>query len=124
MGNPQRALDAILSGPAKAGPYTVYPMTMARYALLEKTDSPLLTGKDDTVKLLVSMFVMTQPVEKLMELGIDRIETEGMKWADDISLGDSVIGQIASAVKQQLEDIVYMSPDGKEDVKKKAPTDG
>lgn len=59
MANPTKAIDAILSGPVKAGPYTVYPMTMARYALLEKTESPLLTGKDDTVKLIVSMFVMT-----------------------------------------------------------------
>ncbi len=122
--NPEKAVDAILAGPVKAGPYTVYPMTMARYAMLEKTGSPLLTGENDTVKLLVSMFVMTQPIEKLMELGIDRVEAEGMKWADSISLGDSVVGQIASAVKQQLEDIVYMSPDGKKDGKKKAPTDG
>lgn len=59
-----------------------------------------------------------------MEIGVDSIEAEGMKWADSISLGDSVVGQIAAAVKQQLEDIVYMSPDGKGDVKKKAPTDG
>lgn len=45
--NPEKAVDAILDGERQISGCTVYPLSIARYALLEKTGSPLLTGEED-----------------------------------------------------------------------------
>lgn len=43
MDNPKAAIDALLESTVEAGALTVYPLTVARYALLELIESPLVT---------------------------------------------------------------------------------
>lgn len=52
MANPVKAIDAILDGEKRVCGHTVYPISVARYALLEKIDSPLLTGKENLQKTI------------------------------------------------------------------------
>lgn len=65
MGNPQRALDAILSGPRQAGKHAVYPITIGRFACLEKIGSPMITGKPDSMKTIATAWIMTRPIDEL-----------------------------------------------------------
>lgn len=43
MDNPKAAIDALLESTVQAGALTVHPLTVARYALLELIESPLVT---------------------------------------------------------------------------------
>ena len=44
MTNPKRAIDVILMDDCPGDKTTVKPLTIARYALLERIESPILTG--------------------------------------------------------------------------------
>jgi hypothetical protein len=59
MGNPQRALDAILEDETTVDGYTIYPLTAARLALLERAHSPLITNKSDVDGMMMSFYILT-----------------------------------------------------------------
>lgn len=68
MDNPKAAIDALLESTVEAGALKVYPLTVARYALLELIDSPLVTlesGKLTVVDVLPSIYIMTQEAGSL-----------------------------------------------------------
>lgn len=63
MENPKAAIDALLESAVQAGQLTVYPLTVARYALLELIESPLvvvdLNTKLTTLDVIPTIYVMT-----------------------------------------------------------------
>lgn len=62
MENPKAAIDALLESTVEAGKLKVYPLTVARYALLELVESPLVTlasGKLAVVDVIPSIYIMT-----------------------------------------------------------------
>lgn len=117
MTNPEKALDAILDGERKAGGLTVKPLTLARYALLEKIKSPILTGEGDMTGLIESIYVMSAPVEDLAGRDVGEIKRDACVWADSLPLG--ALDQAVLAVQASLGDMAYLAPDGKDDCKKK-----
>lgn len=126
--NPEKAVDAILEGGEKrttAG-IVVRPLTLARYAYLEKVKSPLLTGEPDVDATLMTAYVMTCPTEKLKTMTTrEEIWENAVEWADENEL--SVVPEIIDQLKRALSRTGAVSPaqgqadDGK---KKRLPTDG
>lgn len=101
----------------------MYPLSIARYALLEKTGSPLLTGEEDIQKTLQTLYIMTQPVEKLAKsIANSSLETDAMIWGDNVGIFE--LKHIMEEIRRKLSDLVYLAPDGDDDGKKKALTDG
>lgn len=84
MTNPERALNAILASQKEVCGHIVYPMTIARYACLDKIGSPLLTGTADPLKAISTLWVMTAPIEKLSLVAGDPAEVQrhALMWAD------------------------------------------
>ena len=123
-GNPEKAIDAITATPKTTGSgITVYPLTISRYAILDKVKSPLLTGSPSPAGMLATMYVMTQPVEKLMA-DSDDISRAAMLWGDQVGVG--AVEEIVASITSQLNDLLYLSPGGEdgEDGKKKPRTAG
>lgn len=123
MGNPQRALDAMLDGERQISGHTVYPLSIARYALLEKTGSPLLTGEEDIQKTLQTLYIMTQPVEQLaaaMKAGT--LEQDAFIWGDKLDIPS--LKHIVADIRGRLADVMYLAPDTDDDGKKKQQTAG
>lgn len=101
----------------------MYPLSIARYALLEKTESPLLTGKDDMQKTLQTLYIMTQPVEQLaaaMKAGT--LEQDAFIWGDKLDIPS--LQRIVADIRARLQDVMYLSPDIDDDGKKKQQTAG
>lgn len=97
MGNPQRALDVILEDETAVNEDTVFPLTVARYAYLEKIDSPLLTGKPDVDATMATAFVMTCPRQALKRLHTrEEIFEAAVDWADEKPL--SALADIVGVV--------------------------
>lgn len=68
MDNPKAAIDALLESTVKAGSLEVHPLTVARYALLELVDSPIVVPKEESlnvVDVVPTVYIMTQPAAKL-----------------------------------------------------------
>lgn len=124
MGNPQRALDAILAGPTDVSGYTIYPLTVARLACLEKIDSPLLTGKNDYAKTVASVWVMTRPAEQLAKhiSNPDYMQEQAILWADSVPL--DIFNDICKLVGEDLAKMAGLVGGKDEDGKKKALMDG
>ena len=61
MNDPTSAINAILDDETTINKTTVYPITLARYALLELVDSPFISsGKDMSISnILPSLYIMT-----------------------------------------------------------------
>ena len=64
--NPTRAINAILSAPTQVGEYTIYPLTIARMAILDRIGSPMVTGINDMVRAAMSLWVMTKSTAELL----------------------------------------------------------
>lgn len=124
MANPAKAIDAILDAKKEIGGYTVYPLSVARYALLEKYDSPLLTGEDNTEKTITSLYVMTQPADVLAKESANGVlEMKALAWADELNIFQ--LKDIVENVRNRLREIAYLAPEGNDEgTKKKARTDG
>lgn len=57
--NPKAAVDALLE--AKSTSSTIYPMTIARYALLELVKSPIVTRSESITleSIIPTLFIMS-----------------------------------------------------------------
>lgn len=121
--NPEKALDAMLEDETAVNEDTVFPLTVARYAYLEKIDSPLLTGKPDVDATMATAFVMTCPRQALKRLHTrEEIFEAAVDWADERPL--SALADIVAAVVQSLQTINYIAPEVDDSkAKKKLQTD-
>ena len=125
MTNPERAVDAILTGESEVGGYTIYPLTVARLACLEKIESPLLTGKEDYAKTIATVWIMTQKADELARAIFDPegIQQKAIVWADNLEM--SVFNQLCKRVGEEMGKMAKMvGTDEENKGKKKAATAG
>lgn len=124
MGNPKATIDAILESEKQIGGLTVYPLSVARYALLEKYKSPFLTGEDDIQRTITSLYIMTQPAAELAKHNANgTLETDALIWSDAVGVRE--LKRIMGDIQEKLKELLYISVDDDEDNKKKeAPTAG
>ena len=125
MENPKAAIDALLESAVQAGRLTVYPLTVARYALLELIESPLvvvnLETKLTTLDVIPSIYVMTQPAKALSKYNsknIDKLKEDAFEWAEDGVTAASV-PMVINMLAQKLLDLRRVAPEAVEDSKKK-----
>lgn len=123
MTNPKTAVDAILDSENKIDGITIYPMTLARYALLELVESPFVTPnvKFSISNLVPSFFICCQPIDQLKgsnSKNLDKLNDRALEWAE--TLPQSVIDKLIPAIMEALGLINKLTPQNGEDQSKKA----
>lgn len=123
--NPKAAIDALLESAVQAGQLTVYPLTVARYGLLELVGSPLVvvdtSHKLTPVDVIPTVFIMTQPAKKLSKYNsknIDTLKEDAFEWAED-GLTAASVPVVVDMLAQKLIDLRRIAPEAVEDSKKK-----
>ena len=76
MDNPKAAIEALLETDRVVEQIKIYPITLARYGLLELIDSPFVkTDKMfNLMNIIPSLYIMNQPIEVLKKYRIRNIE--------------------------------------------------
>lgn len=124
MDNPKAAIDALLESTVQAGALTVHPLTVARYALLELIESPLVTQKFDHLTVLdviPTIYVVTQEARALAKYNsrsIDQLKEDAFEWAEDGVTAGSV-PLVINMLAQKLSDLHRLAPESVQDSKKK-----
>ena len=123
MTNPRTAVDTILDSEKTINGTTVYPMTLARYALLELVESPFVTPnvKFTISNLVPSFFICCAPIERLKGINsknIDKLNDRALEWAE--TLPQSAIDELIPAIMESLGLIKKLTPQNGEDKSKKA----
>lgn len=125
MANPTKAIDAILDSPRQVNSsgLMVHPLSIGRYALLEKIKSPLLTGaidddkQTDTLKptdWLTTLYVMTQEQADLVSsFARGTLEMDAMTWADKLDLPS--FRRIIEELYSRIAELGYIAPDVQSD---------
>ncbi len=112
--DPKIVVDAILAEGNPDEQIKVYPVTIRRYALLEKLDSPFIDPeKQFTVDSIVpSVFVMTRSAEELKKFcnaGPDVVRDAAFTWSEDLPLDD--IPKMVKAVTDQFLNLQKAAPE-------------
>lgn len=123
MTNPRTAVDAILDSEKTINGTTVYPMTLARYALLELVESPFVTPnvKFTISNLVPSFFICCSPIDQLKGINsknLEKLNDRALEWAE--TLPQSVIDKLIPAIMEALGLINKITPQNGEDQSKKA----
>lgn len=123
--NPKAAVDALLESAVQAGRLTVYPLTVARYALLELIESPLVVVNLETkltaLDVIPSIYAMTQPAKALSKYNsknIDKLKEDAFEWAED-GITAASVPMVINMLAQKLLDLRRVAPETVEDSKKK-----
>ena len=123
MTNPRTAVDAILDSENKIDGITIYPMTLARYALLELVESPFVTPnvKFTISNLVPSFFICCSSIDQLKGINsknIDQLNDRALEWAE--TLPQTAIDKLIPAIMESLGLINKITPQNGEDQSKKA----
>ena len=124
MDNPKAAIDALLESTVQAGALKVYPLTVARYALLELIESPLVLLKEkelSVVDVIPSIYVMTAEASTLSKYNsrnLDKLKEDAFEWAEDGMTAASV-PLVVNMLAQKLLDLRRIAPEEVVDDKKK-----
>lgn len=124
MDNPKAAIDALLESTVNAGALKVYPLTVARYALLELIESPLvvLDGRRLTViDVIPTIYVMTTDAAKLSKYNsrnLDKLKEDAFEWAED-GITAASVPLVVNMLAQKLLDLRRIAPEEVVDDKKK-----
>lgn len=123
MENPKTVVDAILNE-GKTNDISIdiksYPMTIRRYAFLEKIDSPFLNPdvKFSVNTILPSLYVACSDNETLRKYSaykqsdIDKLYNDAYEWSDNIQI--DIIPQLITSVTDQLLEMNKVSPTQRE----------
>ena len=119
MTDPIKAIDATLSPAKDVEDIKVYPITLARYALLELVKSPFVTASKDftTIAMIPTIYVCcadTAQLRKYNSSNIDELKQDAIAFADNIDpkkLG-SLIKELDSRVRQLLDVAPQIPEDG------------
>lgn len=124
MADPIKALDASLSPETTIKGMTVYPITLARYALLELVKSPFTTlnGDFSTLSMIPTIYICCSESKNLRKYGsanIDELMEDAMAFADDID--PKMLGEIVNELDTRIRQLLDVAPQVPEDgnVKKK-----
>lgn len=121
---PTSAIQAILDNEIQIGnsKYTIYPLTIQRYALLALIESPLLTGGNlELLDLFPTLYIMTHDVKDLSKYTtknkqalIEDAAAESENWSitDAQQIVDALIKTVSFTLK-------IAAADGQGDNKKK-----
>lgn len=114
--NPQIVLDAATGRVTNSSqlPVTLNPLTISRYAWLEKLESPFLTkGTQFKVSTVVpTIWVLAASKEELKEASkkdVEEVKSASLEWADE-NLGVGELPAIIEAVSDMLLDVSKASP--------------
>ena len=123
MTNPKTAVDAILDSEKTINGVTIYPMTLARYALLELVESPFVTPNTtfNIHNLVPSFFICCSPIDQLKGINsknIDKLNDRALEWAE--TLPQTAIDKLIPAIMESLGLINKLTPQNGEDQSKKA----
>ena len=123
MTNPKTAVDAILDSDKTINGITIYPMTLARYALLELVESPFVTPnvKFSISNLVPSFFICCAPLERIKGINsknLDKLNDRALEWAE--TLPQTAIDKLIPAIMESLGLIKKLTPQNGEDQSKKA----
>lgn len=113
MNDPQSAINAILDDETTDNGIKVYPITLARYALLELVESPFITaGTDMSIsKMLPSLYIMTHGKDDLKGItsrNIDVIYEKATEWADEMGMDE--IPEIVKQVIDKIQELMKVTP--------------
>lgn len=119
MTDPIKAIDATLSPAKDVKDIKVYPITLARYALLELVKSPFVTASKDftTIAMIPTIYVCCADTAKLRKYNssnIDELNQDAIAFADNIDpkkLG-TLIKELDSRVRQLLDVAPQIPEDG------------
>lgn len=119
MTDPIKAIDAALSPSKDVEDIKVYPITLARYALLELVKSPFVTASKDftTIAMIPTIYVCcadTAQLRKYNSSNIDELKQDAIAFADNIDpkkLG-TLIKELDSRVRQLLDVAPQIPEDG------------
>ena len=119
MTDPIKAIDAALSPAKDVEDIKVYPITLARYALLELVKSPFVTASKDftTIAMIPTIYVCcaeTAALKKYNSSNIDELNQDAIAFADNIDpkkLG-TLIKELDSRVRQLLDVAPQIPEDG------------
>lgn len=122
MTNPRTAVDTILDSEKTINGITIYPMTLARYALLELVESPFVTPnvKFTISNLVPSFFICCSPIDQLKGINsknLDKLNDRALEWAE--TLPQSAIDELIPAIMEALGLIKKLTPQNGEDQSKK-----
>lgn len=119
MTNPKTTIDTILNTETEiCEDIKVFPITLARYALLELVESPFVTpGKKFTINnLLPSFFICCAKSEDLKGINsknLDKLNEQALAWAE--TLPSKVIDKLIPAIMEELGLIKKVSPNTGDD---------
>lgn len=113
MNSPKSAINAILDDETTTNSIKVYPITLARYALLELVESPFITSSQEMSisKMLPSLYIMTHDKSELKGItsrNIDTLYGQSTEWGDEI--GMDVVPSIVRQVIDKIQDLMKVTP--------------
>ena len=113
--NPKIVVDAIIDQNGQnLNTVKIYPVTIRRYAFLEKLNSPFINPEVQfTVNTIIpSVFVMTRTKDELKKYSsndTEQIISDSFDWSDSLNMDD--IPQMIKVVTKQFTEINKASPD-------------
>lgn len=116
--NPKLVVDAILDqNGQELNTVKIYPVTIRRYAFLEKLNSPFINPEVQfTVNTIIpSVFVMTRTKDELKKYAsndIEQLVSDSFDWSDSLNMDD--VPEMIKAVTKQFTEINKASPDATE----------
>ena len=119
MTNPKTAIDTILNTETEiCEDIKVFPVTLARYALLELVESPFVTPdtKFNISNLVPSFYIMCVPIEMLKGINsknLDKLNEQALAWAE--TLPSKAIDKLIPAIMEELGLIKKVSPNAGDD---------
>lgn len=124
MENPKAAIDAILESKMQVGSIVVWPLTIARYALLDLLESPFVnrTKKFNVFDTVASVYVMAldpRELAKYSSSNLDQLKQDAFVWieSDQEKSGDVV--KVLDLIAKKILDLSRLAPEVVEDSKKK-----
>ena len=117
--NPKSAVNALFPAPIEVGEgVSVYPLTLAHYALLEKINSYLVNGDHvpDSIEVIRTLYICAHSARETMEK-FDSLDDEAFAWAEN--LPPYMNGRITAAIKEQIDAMMKVVPVIGDDGKKK-----
>lgn len=124
MENPKAAIDALLESTVEAGALKVHPLTVARYALLELVESPLVTLKGESLNVLdviPTIYIMCNEAKVLSKYNsrtLEKLKEDAFEWAEESVTAGSV-PLVVNMLAQKLLDLRRIAPEAVTDSKKK-----
>lgn len=110
MSNPKSSIEALFPKPIDCGfGVSVYPLTLAHYALLEKINSYLVSGDHtpDAIEVIRTLYICTHSAKDVMS-NFGELDYLAFEWAEN--LPPRLNTDIVSAIRQQIVAMRKVAP--------------